>query len=85
MKKIFIVLFENVEDIEKIDEDLQAFANETDAKEYFNSLVKETKKENESIFEDWEIEEDATSFSAYPDGYYLDTHIDITLKEIKLN
>lgn len=85
MKKIYIVQLENVNDMERLDNGITAFENEDDAKKFFKETLDTIKKDNAEVFEDWEIEEDENSFSAYPDGRYLEDHFDLYLQEITLH
>ena len=84
MEKIYIVQLENVNDLERIDNGITAFKNEDDAKKFYKETLDTIKKDNAEVFEDWEIEEDENSFSAYPDGRYLEDHFDLFLQEITL-
>jgi hypothetical protein len=85
MKKIYIIQLENVNDMERLDNGITAFENEDDAKKFYKETLDTIKKDNAEVLEDWEIEEDENSFSAYPDGMYLDNHIDLYLQEITLH
>lgn len=85
MEKIYIVQLENVNDMERLDNGITAFKNEDDAKKFYKETLDAIKKDNAEVFEDWEIEEDENSFSAYPEGMYLDNHFDLYLQEITLH
>lgn len=85
MKKIYIVQLENVNDLERLDNGITAFENEDDAKKFYKETLDAIKKDNAKVFEDWEIEEDETSFSAYPDGRYLEDHFDMEIRELELH
>lgn len=84
-KKIYLVQFEEVENLEKICEKVEAFEKEKDAQTYFQSVVESLKEDYENKLEDWEVDESNNEFCAYPDGEYLDFHLLLTLKELNLN
>lgn len=85
MEKIYIVQLENVNDLERLDNGITAFKNEDDARKFYKETLDTIKKDNAEVLEDWEIEEDENSFSAYPDGRYLEDHFDLYLQEITLH
>ena len=85
MKKIYIVQLENVNDMERLDNGITAFENEDDAKKFYKETLDTIKKDNAKVLDDWEIEEDENSFSAYIDGRYAEDHIDLYLQEITLH
>ena len=85
MGKIYIVQLENVNDMERLDNGITAFKNEDDARKFYKKTLDTIKKDNAEVLKNWEIEEDENSFSAYPDGRYLEDHCDLYLQEITLH
>ena len=85
MKKIYIIEIENVNDFECLDNGITAFEKEDDAKKFYKETLDTIKKDNAEVLENWEIEEDENSFSAYPEGKYLKDHFDLYLQKITLH
>jgi hypothetical protein len=85
MKLVYLVQFEELEDMEKICDSIKAFEKEEDAKAYFNDAVESLKENPNYDLSEWEVDESDNEFCAYPDGEYLDSHLLVTIKAIPLN
>ena len=83
--KIYIVELENVNDFERLDSGITAFENEDDAKKCYKETLDTIKKDNADVFENWVIEEDENSFTAYSEGSWARDHFELNLREITLN
>jgi hypothetical protein len=85
MRKIFLVECEIVDTMSKVSDEVTAFESEEKAKEFYNDIVEKIKVANKSTFECWEEEESENSISWYPNGSYLDDHIDVSIREVDLH
>ncbi len=85
MRKIFLVECEIVDTMSKVSDEVAAFESEEKAREFYNELVEKIKDKNKSTFEYWVEEESENSISWYPDGSYLDDHIDVSIREVDLH
>ena len=83
--KIYIVELENVNDMERLDDGITAFEKEDDAKKFYKETLDTIKKDNADVFENWVIEEDENSFTAYPEGSWARDHFELNLREITLS
>ena len=83
--KIYIVALENVNDFERLDNGITAFENEDDARKFYKETLDTIKKDNADVLENWIVEEDEDSFTAYSDGSWAKDHFELYLQEITLN
>lgn len=83
--KIYIVELENVNDFERLDDGITAFEKEDDAKKFYKETLDTIKKDNADVLENWIIEEDENSFTAYSENSWARNHFELYLREITLN
>lgn len=83
--EIYVVIVEYVSDLERVENEITPFKNKEDAQKYYKTELQKVKKDFAQTFKDWEIEEDENTFSAYPDGRYLEDHFDMEIRELKLH
>jgi len=83
--EIYVVKVEYVSDMERVENEITPFRDKKDAQKYYKTELQRAKKDFAQVFEDWEIEEDENSFSAYPDGRYMEDHFDMEIRELELH
>jgi hypothetical protein len=83
-KSVFCVHIDIVDESGVISNTPKLFQDEKDAVKFFmQEAMKERKIANDK---GWVIEDDdEDTFCAYEDGYYNNNHVNITIREIKIN
>lgn len=81
--KVYIVSVDEVYDFEKFYHEPRVFAEVNDAISLMNDIVKKFEEENNP--DDFIIERDDTSYTAYEDGRYPENHfcVQVYCKEVE--
>lgn len=83
--KVYIIHFDDVDDYATLTHQLEAFAKYDDAKRRFDNIVKDAKELlSEGGNDDWEVEENETFFSSWPDGNWGTDHYSVELTEVEV-
>lgn len=82
MEKVFLVESQFVEDCEVTRNERRAFANETNARNFFKDEMRAY--ERVAIGRDWEHEKSENSAEYYENGYYAHNHAVVTFTELEV-